>query len=46
MGGAVAKWSKALLEREKNNENQKVPGSPPAPAWAPLTKLISKLFKK
>jgi len=29
MGGAVAKWSKALLYREKINENQKIPGSPP-----------------
>ena len=28
-GGAVAKWSKALLENEKVNENQKIPGSPP-----------------
>ena len=28
-GGAVAKWSKALLENEKVNENQKIP-----PAWA------------
>ena len=29
MGGAVAEWSKALLEREKINENRKIPGSPP-----------------
>ena len=28
-GGAVAEWSKALLEREKINENQKITGSPP-----------------
>ena len=28
-GGAVAEWSKALLEREKIDENQKIPGSPP-----------------
>jgi hypothetical protein len=28
-GGAVAEWSKALLEREKLNENQKIPGMPP-----------------
>ena len=28
-GGAVAEWSKALLKREKINENQKIPGSPP-----------------
>ena len=28
-GGAVAEWSKALLSREKINENQKIPGSPP-----------------
>ena len=28
-GGAVAEWSKALLVREKINENQKIPGSPP-----------------
>ena len=27
--GAVAEWSKALLVREKINENQKNPGSPP-----------------
>ena len=27
--GAVAEWSKALLWREKINENQKIPGSPP-----------------
>ena len=26
LGGAIAEWSKALLEREKINENQKVPG--------------------
>ena len=36
-GGTVAEWSKALLKREKINENQKIPGSPP-PAWAPLKK--------
>ena len=30
LGGAVAEWSKALLKREKINENQKkIPGSPP-----------------
>ena len=29
MGGAVAEWSKVLLKREKINENQKIPGSPP-----------------
>ena len=29
IGGAVAEWSKALLKREKINENQKIPGSPP-----------------
>ena len=29
-GGTVAEWSKAVLEREKINENQKIPGSPPA----------------
>ena len=28
-GGAVAEWSKALLKREKINENQKIPGLPP-----------------
>ena len=28
-GGAVAEWSKALQLREKINENQKIPGSPP-----------------
>ena len=27
--GAVAEWSKVLLMREKINENQKIPGSPP-----------------
>ena len=27
--GAVAEWSKALLLREKINENQKITGSPP-----------------
>ena len=26
----VAKWSKALLLRERINENLKIPGSPPA----------------
>ena len=25
-GGAVAEWSKALLKREKINENQEIPG--------------------
>ena len=30
MGGAAAKRSKALLVREKVNENPKIPGSPPA----------------
>ena len=29
-GGAVAEWSKALLKREKINENQKIPGPPPS----------------
>ena len=28
-GGAVAEWSKALLGREKINDSQKIPGSPP-----------------
>ena len=28
-GGAVAEWCKALPKREKINENQKIPGSPP-----------------
>ena len=28
-GGAVAEWSKALQLKEKINENQKIPGSPP-----------------
>ena len=36
-GGAVAEWPKALLVRENINENQKIPGSPPA--WAPLKKI-------
>ena len=27
--GAVAEWSEALPLREKINENQKIPGSPP-----------------
>ena len=31
IGGAVAEWSKALLRREKINESQKIPGSPPGP---------------
>jgi hypothetical protein len=34
--GAVDEWSKALLRREKINQNQKIPGSPPA--WIPLKK--------
>ena len=38
LGGAVAKWSKALLLREKINENQKIPSSFPALAiFASLT---------
>ena len=28
-GSAVAEWSKALLKREKINENQKIPVLPP-----------------
>ena len=28
VGGAVAEWSKALLLREKINENHKIPGLP------------------
>ena len=37
--GAVAEWSKALLQsEEKTNQNQKIPGSPPA--LAPLKKLF------
>ena len=28
-GGSVAEWSKALKLREKINENQNIPGSPP-----------------
>ena len=28
-GGSVAEWSKALHLREKINENQMIPGSPP-----------------
>ena len=35
LGGAVAEWSKALLVREKN-ENQKSQVRPPT--WAPLKK--------
>ena len=27
LGGSVADWSKAMLEREKINENQMIPGS-------------------
>ena len=34
-GGAVAEWS---LERENKRKTKKIPGSPPAPAWAPLKK--------
>ena len=29
LGGAVAEWSRALLLREKINENQKISGLPP-----------------
>ena len=29
--GAVAEWSKALQLREKINENEKIPGTPPGP---------------
>ena len=39
LGGTVAEWSKALQLREKINENQKIPGSPPPPAWATFKKL-------
>ena len=34
MGGAVAEWSKALLEREKANEKPKDPRFAPRPALA------------
>ena len=31
-GGAIAEWSKALVQsKEKINENQKISGSPPRP---------------
>ena len=33
-GGAVAEWSKALLLREKINENQKDPRFAPRPGQA------------
>ena len=36
LGGAVAKWSKALLLREEMNKNQKIPGSPMA--WPNIIK--------
>ena len=37
-GGTAAKWSEELLEREnKQNQNQMIPGPPPA--WANLKKL-------
>ena len=34
--GAAAEWSKALLLREKINENQKITGSPPTPGLGNL----------
>ena len=41
-GGAVAEWSKALLLREKINENpKKIPGSPPG-----LGNLLKKNFRQ
>ena len=33
----MAEWSKVLLVREKINEDQKIPGSPPAWAKKELT---------
>ena len=44
--GAVAKWSKALLSREKINEDQKIPGLPPPPARAKLKKSFICLIKR
>ena len=36
--GAAAEWSKALQLREKLNEEQEIPGSPPA--WEILQKVL------
>ena len=40
--GAVAEWSKALLQREKINENKKDPWfAPPPPAWPIFKKMLN-----
>ena len=39
--GAVAEWSKALLEREKNKRKPKDPRFAPPPAWAILKKPVN-----
>ena len=44
VGGAVAEWSKALLKREKINENQKIPGSPPG--LGTFKKIIKKIINE
>ena len=43
-GGAVAEWSKALLKREKINENQKDPWFAPRPGHLLKKNLNCKTF--
>ena len=48
-GGALAEWSKALQLREKINENEKIPGSPPGLGnleKTPLTWLLKKAWQR